>query len=184
APELSATVSHVRICTIVLLPCCTAGALNALCHARRTLQNFLQPPPLQLRERPRGNDLHRIAHARFTGFVVRVVFLSVAHNPLIERMLHRARHLHHDGLLHLSGSDDPGQFLPHAASVCGLLSGPCCRFVCHYAFLNSLSRSKVFTRAKSRLASRNFRSPSDCPVESWKRRRKICSANSPCCVSS
>src|SRR6202041_2334851 len=121
------------------------------------------------------------------ALIVCVIFLRVPHDPVVQRMLHRAGHFYHDGLLHLRAGNDSLQFLPHAAIAHRWL-GRClrgsCRFLFHYAFLNSVSRSKVLIRAKSRLASRSFFKPSACPVESWNRRRKICSASSPWRVSS
>src|ERR1700723_1528585 len=157
---------------------------RALCHARRALQYFLQPPALQFRKRPSGSDLYRVAYLRFPGLIVRVVFLGVAHYPVIERVLHRARHLHHNRLLHLRRSHDPRQFLPDSALRRALLRRCSNCFVCHYAFLNSVSRSTVLIRAKSRFASRSFFKPSPCPVESGKDSRKIATASPPCWVSS
>src|ERR1700720_1309788 len=113
---------------------------------------------------------------------MRVVFLSGTNYALVERMLRGTSDFHHDRLLHLRAGHHTDQFLPRSPPRARHLLNRC-RFVCHYAFLNSLSRKSVFTRAKSRFSSRIFFKPSACPVESWKRRRKICSESFRCRIS-
>src|SRR6185437_4889379 len=112
---------------------------------------------------------------------MRVVFFPRAHNTLIKGVLRCARDLHDDRFLHLRAGDHAHQLLPNSAladALAGLwrVGGHC--FVCHYAFLNSTSRNKVFTRAKSFFASRSFFKPSAWPAAIGKRSRKICSASS------
>src|SRR5579862_3241171 len=159
------------------------AAASALGHACRARNHFLKPPPLQLRKRPRGNNSHHIAHTRVACFIVRVVLFAGANHSLVQRMLRGASDLHHDRLLHLRAGYHPDQFLPRSTRRRCHLLNRCC-FVSHYAFLNSFSRKIVLTRAKSRFASRSFFKPSACPVEIWKRRRKICSESSFCRTSS
>src|SRR5271155_2079309 len=143
---------------------CSLSFVTSSGNAPGTRNHFLEPPALQFRKRPGGNNSYRIAHARFTGFVMRVVFLSEAKHALIERVARGARDLHDDGLLHFGAGDHADQFLPRTALAGGFLD--CRYFVCHHAFLNSASRSRVLMRAKSRFASRSFFRPSACPVES------------------
>src|SRR5690242_8018235 len=175
APELSATVSHVRICTMFVSPC------RRLRYASGALDHLLQAPPLQFGERPRGHDANRVADARFARFIVGIIFLAAADDPAIERVLRRARHLHHDRLLHLVARYYADQFLPRAARGSGCRSRS---FVRHYFFLNSASRRSVLTRANSFLVSRSFFKPSVWPVVSWNRNRKTCSCSSRSAISS
>src|ERR1700730_1384730 len=113
---------------------------------------------------------------------MRVVLFPEAHDSVIEWMLRCPRDLHHDRLLHFRRGHYTHQLLAGSAFLSAPLDA-CC-FVRHQAFLNSFSRSRVFTRAKSRFTSRSLLRPSAWPVESWKRRRKICSAKSRSWISS
>src|SRR5713101_5826717 len=70
-----------------------------------------------------------------------------------------------------------------AELFCALTAAAAATCACD-AVDNSCARNSVFTRAKSFLDSRKRFSASACPVDNWKRSRKIVSLNSFCCASS
>src|SRR5215470_5488309 len=83
APELSATSSIVLIITAIGQSPCSmslpgvvdSGHSGHFRHQRRLLNNLFQPPPLQLRQRPRLFQPNEIANVRFVLLVVRVELL-------------------------------------------------------------------------------------------------------------
>src|SRR3979411_676807 len=97
-------------------------------------------------------------------------------------MLHKPLHLNHNGLFHLRA----GHFAGENGALAALGNRGALYFGCHYAFpaFSSCARTSVFTRARSFFASRSRFSASACPVESWKRNRKIVSVKSLCCACS
>src|SRR5258708_963973 len=159
-----------------------SAPLSFLLGRRVPRQHFLQPPALQLRKRPRGHDAHRVAGLGLAIFVVRVKLFRDAHHAAVLAVLHQPLHLNHYVLFHLRAG--------HLAGEHGALAAPGNRdalcFSCHYAFpaFSSCARTSVFTRARSFFASRSRFSASACPVESWKRSRKIISVRSFCCANS
>src|SRR5713226_4071584 len=159
-----------------------SAPLSFLLGRRVTRQHFFQPPALQLRKRPRGHDTHRVAGLGLAVFVVRVKLLRDANHAAVLRMLHQPLHLNHDCFLHLRA----GHFAGENGSLAALGNRCALCFACHYAFpaFSSCARTSVFTRARSFFASRSRFSASACPVESWKRNRKIDSVRSFCCASS
>src|ERR1700722_11171448 len=52
-------------------------------------------------QRPALDDAHDVAHFGAALFVVRVEFLALVYDPLVQRMRHPAAHFHHYGLGHL-----------------------------------------------------------------------------------
>src|SRR6266404_4914786 len=159
-----------------------SAPLSFLLGRRVTRQHFFQPPALQLRKRPRGYDTHRVAGLGLAILVVRVKLLRDAHHAAVLGVLHQPLHLNHDCFLHLRA----GHFAGENGSLTALGNRGALCFGCHYAFpaFSSCPRTSVFTRARSFFASRNRFSASACPVESWKRNRKIVSVRSFCCASS
>src|ERR1700739_739017 len=73
APELSATVSQVRICIMIRSPAPLLGR-------RFRRQHFLQAPAFQPRKRPGRHDAHRVTLLGFALFVVRVELLRNAYH--------------------------------------------------------------------------------------------------------
>src|SRR5467141_225771 len=158
-----------------------SAPLSLLRGRRVPRQHFLQPPALQLRKRPRGHDAHRVAGFRLAIFVVRVELFRDAHHAAVLGVLHQPLHLNHNGLFHLRA----GHFAGENGALAALGNWGALCFGCHYAFpaFSSCARTSVFTRARSFFASRSRFSASACPVESWKRSRKIISVRSFCCAS-
>src|SRR6266852_4422681 len=70
-----------------------------------------------------------------------------------------------------------------AELFCALTAAAAATCACD-AVDNSCARNSVFTRAKSFLDSRKRFSASACPVDNWKRSRKIVSLSSFCCAAS
>src|SRR5208337_2213152 len=154
-----------------------------LLRRRLAGQHFLQTPALEARERPGGHDGYGVALLGFALFIVRVELLRDAHHAAILGVLHQPLHLDHDRFFHLRAGYLADEFGPLAAlgHRCAL------RFRCHYALpafagfapaVNSWWRRRVFTRARSFLASRSRLSASAWPVPNWNLSRKICSARS------
>src|SRR5213076_1581220 len=114
--------------------------------------------------------------------IVRVKLFRDAHHAAVLGVLHQPLHFHHDRFLHLGAGDFAGE--DGALAALGNRGALC--FGCHYAFpaFSSCARTSVFTRARSFFASRSRLSASACPVESWKRSRKIVSVRSFSCASS
>src|SRR5947199_219956 len=153
-----------------------SAPLSLLLGRRVPRQHFFQPPALQLGKRPRSHDAHRVAGLGLAVFVVRVELFRDAHHPAVLGVLHQPLHFHHDRFLHLRA----GYFAGEYSSLAALGNrSPLC-FGRHYAFpaFSSCARTSVFTRARSFFASRSRFSASACPVESWKRSRKIVSVRS------
>src|SRR5216684_7335788 len=159
-----------------------SAPLSFLRNRRVPRQHFLQPPALQLRKRPRGHNAHRIAWLGLAIFVVRVKLFRNAHYAAVLGVLHQPLHLDYNGLFHLRA----GHFAGENGALAALGNRGALRFACHYAFpaFSSCARTSVFTRARSFFASRSRFSASACPVESWKRSRKIISVSSLSCASS
>src|SRR6267378_4326118 len=137
----------------------------------------------------RGGD--HVAEARFQSrvaglglavFVVRVKLFRDAHHAAVLGVLHQPLHFHHDRFLHLRA----GYFAGENSALAALGNRGALCFGCHYAFpvFSSCARTSVFTRARSFFASRSRFRASACPVESWKRSRKIVSVRSFSCASS
>src|SRR5271157_4623502 len=130
APELSATSSMLLIITaIVVSPCCSSGLARQLLldwrHLRRAAHNFLQLPALQLRQRTRLFNLHKITEMRRAVLVVCIKLFAARHHALVERVRLLAPHFDHDGLGHLGGNHFTDQDL--AAACAGFFAG-CRRF--------------------------------------------------------
>src|SRR5216684_1324051 len=159
-----------------------SAPLSFLRSRRVPRQHFFQPPALQLRKRPRGHDAHRVAGFRDALFVVRVKLFRDAHHAAVLGVLHQPLHLDYNRFFHLRA----GHFAGENGALAALGNRGALRFACHYAFpaFSSCARTSVFTRARSFFASRSRFSASACPVESWKRKRKIVSVKSFCCASS
>src|SRR5712664_2921778 len=159
-----------------------SAPLSLLLGRRVPRQHFLQPPALQLRKRPRGHDAHRVAGFRLAILVVRVKLFRDAHHPAVLGVLHEPLHLNHNSLFHLRA----GYFAVENGALAALGNRGALCFGCHYAFpaFSSCARTSVFTRARSFFASRSLFSASACPVESWKRSRKIISVSSLSCANS
>src|SRR5260370_3418263 len=113
---------------------------------------------------------------------MRVKLFRDAHHPAVLGMPPQPLPLNHNCLLHLRA----GHFAGENGSLIALGNRVALCFGCHYAFpaFSSCPRTSVLTRARSFFASRNRFSASACPVESWKRNRKIVSVKSFCCASS
>src|SRR2546430_10477188 len=77
---------------------------RALVSAREDVD---EPRPLELRERPRLQDLHGVAELRLALFVVRVELAVATHVLLVFPVLLEPGHLDHDGLFHLVRDDEP-----------------------------------------------------------------------------
>src|SRR5713226_2527897 len=159
-----------------------SAPLSFLLGRRVTRQHFFQPPALQLRKRPRSHDAHRVAGLGLAIFVVRVELFRNAHHAAVLGVLHQPLHLDHNRLFHLRA----GHFAGENGALAALGNRGALCFSCHYAFpaFSSCARTSVFTRARSFFASRSRFSASACPVESWKRSRKIISVRSFSCASS
>src|SRR5208337_1758869 len=82
APELSATVSQVRIIIMVALPV-------LLLRRRLVRQHFLQTPALEARKRPGGHDADSVSLLRFALFIVRVELFRNAHHAAVLGVLHQ-----------------------------------------------------------------------------------------------
>src|SRR5712664_3349118 len=159
-----------------------SAPLSLLRGRRVPRQHFLQSPALQLRKRPRRHDAYRVAGFRLAILVVRVKLFRDAHHAAVLGVLHEPLHLNHNSLFHLRAGHFAGEY--GALAALGNRGALC--FACHYAFpaFSSCARRSVFTRARSFFASRSRFSASACPVESWKRSRKIISVSSLSCASS
>src|ERR1019366_4342692 len=70
-------------------------------HLRRPPHDVHQPPPLQLAQRTALDNPNHIAQIRRALFIVRVEFLPLLDDALIQGMRHAPADFHHDGLLHL-----------------------------------------------------------------------------------
>src|ERR1035438_1769099 len=68
---------------------------------RRTPDDFLERPPLQLAQRPCLANAHHVAKPRRALLVVGIELLGRAHNALVLGMSLAHLDLDHDGLLHL-----------------------------------------------------------------------------------
>src|SRR5579872_5110826 len=104
APELSATSSQVLIITAIILSPRGSASLNfrsgVLGYERRLANNLLEPPALQLRQRPSLFQPHHIANASFVLFIVGVELFRLRNHAAIKRMRFFADDLDYDGLLH------------------------------------------------------------------------------------
>src|SRR5271157_705010 len=133
APELSATSSMLLIITaIVVSPfAARSGLADRLLfdwrHQGRALHDLLQLPALQLGQRTRLFNLHKIAEVCGAVLVVRVELLTARHHALVERVCLLPPDFDHDGLGHLGGNHFANQRL--AAAGLGCVAG--CGYFSH-----------------------------------------------------
>src|SRR5271157_6666631 len=130
APELSATSSMLLIITaIVVSPfAARSGLADRLLfdwrHQGRALHDLLQLPALQLGQRTRLFNLHKIAEVCGAVLVVRVELLTARHHALVERVCLLPPDFDHNGLGHLGGHHFANQSL--AAADRGRFAGFSC----------------------------------------------------------
>src|SRR5262249_5737148 len=129
-------------------------------------QDLFQPPPLQLRQRPRLLDPHAVADLRLVLLVVGVEPARPLDRAGVLRVLHAALDLHDDRLLHLVGDHATDLRLP-AAALDGFRPRP--------DSFNASARRYVFTRARSRRRTRRRLGSSSCPVDFWRRSFQLAS---------
>src|SRR5580704_18806433 len=137
APELSATVSQVRIIIIISAP------LSFLLGGRFLRQHFFQSPALEARKRAGGNDAYGVPLLGLALLVVGIEFLGNADHAAVLRVLHEPLHFDHDGLGHLGAGNLADEFGFLAALGAGRrwrrfclrrCLWCCLRFRCHYSF--------------------------------------------------
>src|SRR4030088_1838789 len=129
-------------------------------------QNFSQPPPLLLRERPRLFDSDPVPDLRIARLVVREEAAGPLDRPLVAGFLDAPLDLHDDRLRHLVGHHAADLRLPPPPLF--RLRHRCCLFH-HFFSASSRARWYVRIRAMSRRITFNRLGFSSWPVAFWSR---------------